>query len=431
MTMTLQQAASQMQQGQLGQAEQTLDALLAQQPGNVEALQLRSRLARQQGQGDLAQELLAKAIARKPDHAVLHFDMGVLLLDQEQYREAVACFERADQARPNVPHVLLHLAGALESLGEDYRAAVVYQRCWSISLRGGQGVNQLPPPLQNAAVAGKQKLVDVVRGKLEESLERICGKYPHADPSRMKRLIASVSGQAPGDQPHPGQRPTQLFFPGLPDEPFLDRERPDWVAAIEAKTDAIREEFLALSDDRDLIKPYINFNENSPTADHWKEVNHSLAWGSCHIYNRGELVQEVAERCPETVAALEQTPMIQIPGHAPEIMFSVLKPQTRIPPHHGSVNGRLIVHLPLIVPENCGKLRVRDEARGWEVGRCMIFDDSYEHEAWNECDETRVVLIFDIWHPDVSELEKEAFSEFNQTISGVNRDIFGDERTGG
>ncbi|MCP1728556.1 aspartate beta-hydroxylase [Natronospira proteinivora] len=429
MRLSLQQAASQMKQGQLGQARQILDAILAQAPDNIEALQLRSRLARQEGQADLAREMLTKAIARDPKRAVLHFDLGVLLLDQEQYREAIDCFEKADRVRPNVPHILLHLASALENAGEDYQAAVAYQRCWSLALQGGQGLKQLPPPLQEAAMGGKQKVVDIVRRTLEDRLRTIRGRYPDADPSRMERLIACLSGEATDDQPHPGQQPTQLFFPGLPDEPFLDRERPQWVKAIEAKTDVIREEFLALSEDNSLIKPYINFDSSSPTAEHWKDVNQSLAWGSCHLYKRGELVKEVAERCPETIAALEQTPMIKIPGHAPEIMFSVLKPHTRIPPHHGSVNGRLIVHLPLIVPENCGKLRVRGEARGWEVGRCMIFDDSYEHEAWNESDETRVVLIFDIWHPDVSEMEKEAFSEFNQVLSRMNRDIFGDEST--
>ncbi len=88
-------------------------------------------------------------------------------------------------------------------------------------------------------------------------------------------------------------------------------------------------------------------------------------------------------------------------------MFSALAPRTHIPAHTGESNARLVVHLPLIVPEKCGTLRVGFEEREWKVGEALIFDDSIEHEAWNNSDELRVVLLFDIWHPALSLKDRE------------------------
>ncbi len=82
-------------------------------------------------------------------------------------------------------------------------------------------------------------------------------------------------------------------------------------------------------------------------------------------------------------------------------MFSLLRPRTRIPPHNGLVNTRLICHLPLIVPPGCG-FRVGNETRQWQEGKAWVFDDSIDHEAWNDSDRTRVILLFDIARPELT-----------------------------
>ena len=87
-------------------------------------------------------------------------------------------------------------------------------------------------------------------------------------------------------------------------------------------------------------------------------------------------------------------------------MFSLLAPRTRIPPHTGVANTRLVCHLPLIVPERCW-FRVGAETREWEVGKAFVFDDTIEHEAANDSDRLRVVFIFDVWHPGLSEAERD------------------------
>jgi aspartyl/asparaginyl beta-hydroxylase (cupin superfamily) len=120
----------------------------------------------------------------------------------------------------------------------------------------------------------------------------------------------------------------------------------------------------------------------------------------------GRPVEDNAARCPRTVAALKAAPQPAMPGRTPSAMFSLLKPHTRIPAHTGVTNARLVVHLPLVVPEGCG-FRVGNDTRQWVPGKAWVFDDTIEHEAWNDSDLLRTVLIFDIWHPDLTPAERE------------------------
>ena len=102
-------------------------------------------------------------------------------------------------------------------------------------------------------------------------------------------------------------------------------------------------------------------------------------------------------------------PLSRVPGHGPEALFSVFAPGTHLLPHRGVTNTRLVGHLPLVVPADCA-LRVGDRLHVWREGEVVVFDDTYEHEAWNRSDETRVVLIFDIWNPHLTPAECEALA---------------------
>ena len=96
-------------------------------------------------------------------------------------------------------------------------------------------------------------------------------------------------------------------------------------------------------------------------------------------------------------------------GFAPTVIFSQLDARTRIPPHTGSVNHRLLAHLPLILPGPAA-FRVGAETRAWEMGRAWVFDDTIEHEAWNDADQPRVIMILDLWNPYLSMAERELVS---------------------
>ena len=141
----------------------------------------------------------------------------------------------------------------------------------------------------------------------------------------------------------------------------------------------------------------------------WTSCDQSLAWGACFLWEYGEPNLPVLDACPETAKALAALPRNLIPGRAPSAFFSLLKPRTRIPPHTGVTNTRAIIHLPLIVPGGCG-FRVGGETRAWREGEAFAFDDTIEHEAWNDSDHLRVVLIGDLWRPELSADERAAVS---------------------
>jgi aspartyl/asparaginyl beta-hydroxylase (cupin superfamily) len=118
---------------------------------------------------------------------------------------------------------------------------------------------------------------------------------------------------------------------------------------------------------------------------------------------------------------LEKIPLARIPGRSPNVFFSLLRPHTRIPPHTGVTNTRAIVHLPLIVPPGCG-FRVGGETREWVEGRPFAFDDTIEHEAWNNSDQLRAVLILDVWNPHLSPAEQAAVERYYRAAdaTGLN-----------
>jgi len=110
--------------------------------------------------------------------------------------------------------------------------------------------------------------------------------------------------------------------------------------------------------------------------------------------------------------------MPQLANRSPSILFCLLRPGPHIAPHSGLINICLIVHLPLIAPDTCS-FQVGNETRTWIEGKTCLFDDTIEHEAWNESDETRIILLFEIWRPELlvqaHELVKEMFEAIDAT----------------
>jgi aspartyl/asparaginyl beta-hydroxylase (cupin superfamily) len=139
------------------------------------------------------------------------------------------------------------------------------------------------------------------------------------------------------------------------------------------------------------------------------------AWSAFYLWKDGEIVAEHAARCPKTMRALAGAPLTRVKGRSPAVLFSLLRPGTHIPPHNGFVNTRLICHLPLIVPERC-RLRVGNETRSPVEGKAWLFDDTIEHEAWNDSAETRVILLFEIWRPELSAEERKLVSAMFEAI---------------
>ena len=106
--------------------------------------------------------------------------------------------------------------------------------------------------------------------------------------------------------------------------------------------------------------------------------------------------------CPQTVSVLSSIEQHLFP--AEDVFFSKLRPGAALPAHTDKFNIRLTCHLGLIIPPDCG-LRVANETRTWQEGKCLFFDHAYDHTAWNHSDRDRVILLFGIWNPQLTEIE--------------------------
>lgn len=211
--------------------------------------------------------------------------------------------------------------------------------------------------------------------------------------------------------------PTHFHYPGLVEREFHPRERFPWLIELETATEQIRAEMQGLMrSERAEMLPYVQYQEHE-ALEQWRPLNHNLDWTAMHLFRQGQPVAEHVQQCPVTVDILRRCGQPDIPGASPNAMFSLLAPNTTIPPHVGVNNARLVCHLPLVVPPDCW-FRVGAETRYWREGDALIFDDTIEHEAANPSDQLRVVLIFDIWHPDLSVVERETLAAM---IAAENR----------
>jgi hypothetical protein len=212
------------------------------------------------------------------------------------------------------------------------------------------------------------------------------------------------------------QQPQVFYFPGLPQIQFYERDEFPWVAELERDTAAIRRELTTVLASADRFSPYMQASPDRPVFNTNGLLN-DPAWSACHLIRDGEEVAANAAQCPITMSALRRLPLCRIKGRTPTALFSRLQPGAHIPPHHGFLNTRLICHLPLIVPGECA-LRVGNETRPWREGEVTIFDDTIEHEAWNRSSELRVVLLFDIWRPELTAPERSLVAAMLESIDG-------------
>jgi aspartyl/asparaginyl beta-hydroxylase (cupin superfamily) len=134
------------------------------------------------------------------------------------------------------------------------------------------------------------------------------------------------------------------------------------------------------------------FHEVSPDQ---KRISKGDSWKIFPFYAFGDSFEPNLRRCPQTARLLAEVP------HLRNAMFSILAPRYHIPAHKGPTNGIIRIHLGLIVPGGADvcRIRVGDKVFGWEEGKCVVFDDYFEHEVWNDTDRPRVVLFFDVDRP--------------------------------
>jgi hypothetical protein len=291
--------------------------------------------------------------------------------------------------------------------GDDDLACYFYRR--ALRIAGDRPLNEA----EAAEVRRSELALAEAAGRAHSRREarlRERGLPPGQRSPRLRTSLELAARPRPYDAPDPGdafaQDPTHYHYPGLPQIPFYERERFDWAPKIEAATAAVREELIGLlAEGKDQLRPFVENDDGMPLGVS-KALVDGRKWGVLALCEQGWIDPDYIRRCPRTwETLLGHAPVPRVPGWGPSVIFSMLRAGAHIGAHTGMYNARLICHLPLIVPPGC-RFRVGNEVREWEEGKLLIFDDTIEHEAWNDGPDDRVVLIFDIWRPELTGQEK-------------------------
>ena len=343
-------------------ATQALKAAIAADPGGLAELAMGLTLA-QLGRPAAAVEHLQQALALQPD-------VGASRLLVETALRANALLAAGDDATsaPDQSEAYLQLGVALRTLGYFDDASRALKE--ALMLRPDM-------PAATTALADMSDLARAVAGPA--AAEEPVSSLPDAAADRLSRYLTLFA-----DRRTLGKT---RFYPGLTQRRFHDQHRYAVVEALENSFEAIQSEIDALDDPE-----FHHESEGLVRAGQWKIF---------HFFERGKKHEANCARCP-TITRIVESHEETIRAPDGLIYISRMLPGTHIVPHIGPTNLRLRAHLGIHVPAGDCRLRVGGETRNWVEGECVVFDDTFEHEAWNFTDLPRTVLIVDLWHPDLT-----------------------------
>ena len=377
------------EQNYLTEAAAFYEAALALEPQRADILASLGLLRLQQNRAGDSITLLRRAIEQDPHLVEAHTDLGAALQSLGSHAEALACHDTALALAPDLTEAMRRRAHALQSLGRVAEAMDCYEAV--LAQHPDDARSQLG--LATALVQSDREDEAFVRYRNAASLDPTLAdhlsqalaafaqrhkKTAEAGSRRLNRYIgAFLTNYA---------NPRMGAYPGLTSARFHEPARLAGVSVLERNYDAIRAEIEGLA-----------ANVFHAEAEGLMERG---AWDVFLFNERGKKNMENSARCPVITRVIEGSNTVRT--IAGLLYVSKLGPGTRIKPHRGPTNLRLRCHLGIKIPDgDCG-LTVGGETRRWQEGKCMVFDDLLEHEAWNHTSQPRIVLILDFWHPDLN-----------------------------
>lgn len=327
--------------------------------------------------------------------------------------EAIDALLRDD---PQNIEALVSKAELRESAGDDRAANAFYQA----ALKAAGMAQPLPAAMRDPiarAQAGVARGLAYFERSLEQALER-AGLPEGRRPPRFQESLELMLGRKPATLGI--QKPSSYYFPGLEQRRYYERSELPWAADIEAAAPAIRKELRdRLATGADEFAPYLVSDPSRPRSE-FHGLLDNPEWSTLYLWQNGGAVKANAEHFPRTLEAVSRLDLAHISVRSPSILFSRLSAGARIPAHHGVMNARMICHLPLIVPPGCC-FRVGGETREWRECELLAFDDTVEHEAWNDSGEDRIILIFDVWKPEIEPDERRAIAALFEAVDAYSR----------
>jgi aspartate beta-hydroxylase len=407
--------------GQFEEVEAAAAQRLQTDPTDVAALNCVALAAMRRRDAPRARDLLEKAAQCAPRDPDIHYYLGRAREALGDLAGALAADEVATRLAPERALLRLHYAIGLEHQGEKERSLLHFARAVKDAQAQGQwnDAANTPRALRSRV---EHAVLTVRRGQralFHQLFEPLVKRYGH---SALQRVFAATRIYAGEQQPvyaDSRQRPTFFYIPELPPSPYFDRRLFAWIPEYEQAYREIKREL-------ELLLPCTQaervFDSEALESENLRGFGATPGWTGHYFYRHGERREENCAACPNTAAALDAIALIRIRAHGPEVLHSVFTPGTHLLPHRGVTNARAVSHLPLIVPSGCA-LRVGGEERQWREGQTLIFDDTYEHEAWNRSAEVRVVLIADVWNPHLTGVERAAIGDVIAAIGDLRDSV--------
>lgn len=418
----------------------------------------RARAHAARGEVLQAEALFATALRDDPGCAEAARGIAHLALQREDWERAVAHFAIARAAAPAaaqdlLPHIealwrsgraqdaIRHLAEHLndkpsdcmawlqmaefkDSSGDLVGAARARYQAITRSQNAGRWLDarSTEPQLLGLVRHSVERLREARREHLLQSFEAVRREHGPNAVQRVERALLAHLGELDAPPTDPRQRPSFLYFPGLPDQPFHDPMLQPWAPALQQAWPAIRDEALSLLAEQAPLEDFLGLKPGAKGNEAYiSGEGPAPAWDAFFFYRHGKRYDANHERCPRTSEVLESIELCRVADQAPEICFSVLRPGSTIMAHHGVTNTRLVMHLPLLVPPDCALNLVDAGTHHWVEGELVMFDDTYKHEAWNRSPHTRVILLMDCWNPHLSAPERLAVKHMVEAIDAFEK----------
>lgn len=355
------------------------------------------------GRSAKAIALLEQVVVLQPRAVYVHAKLGACYQMLEQWQQALNSYRQVLKLDQNNVNAFVNAGSALLTLGQSQAAAAAFSIALQLRPELASMAQSPTASPQNRDMASRMIGIAQQQNRslyqdVYNEIGQAVGKHSYKRFLQMLEIELGVRTPEYADQL---QRPFESYMPGLPAQPWFERSDFSWCEALEAQSEDLTQEFVETIDCEAGLRPYVR---GSKGGGDWSTLADSLEWSSLHLYENGRGQRDALQRYPKTAEALMQLPLVECAGHSPEAFFSILRAGTHLPAHYGQSNYKLTAHLPLIIPSKCG-IRVGGETRNWRRGECLVFNDTFLHDAWNESEQDRAVLIFEVWNPHVESAE--------------------------
>ncbi len=366
-------------------------------------LVLNESASRMLGSGNAsgALALLEQVVRAEPDNTDILFNLAAALRKHDRVDEAVEILDRLLAIDGRNVAALLEKASLEELQCKPRAAAMSYRAALQMIPPGFR-----PPPAFDERPAAREGSRRGNNRALEtyiaEGLEHVRARHKDEPLGRFDQCVDTMLQKRRVFR----QQPTFMFFPELPAIEFYERASFPFLDRIESGGGRHPRRIARRALRRDRGARPVRALSGGMPMEQWRELNDSRRWGVYSLWREGKAYPEHIARMSQDRRGARGYPALGYSGQRTDGLVLHSRRQDPDPGAHRPVNTRLVVHLPLIVPPGCG-FRVGGQQREWVPGKAFVFDDSINHEAWNDSDVPRAVLIFDIWSPYLSAAERD------------------------